>query len=289
MSGPLSNLDPIRWPAPAKLNLFLYVNGQRPDGYHELQTLFQFVDKADYLTIQVNQSGHISIAPESEIKLEDNLIFKAARALQQFSGTKLGAHIDVEKNLPMGGGLGGGSSDAATTLVALNQQWQLDYSNDVLADIGVKLGADVPIFIHGRAAIAEGVGEKLTSVEVAEPWYVIAVPPVHVATVSVFTHKELIRNTPKCSIEQLLQASWHNDCEPLVKKQYPEVAKAIDALIEYAPSRLTGTGACVFATCNNQQHAQSILDSCPAWLNGFVTQGSNESALYKQLKLRIKK
>ncbi|MFO6422891.1 4-(cytidine 5'-diphospho)-2-C-methyl-D-erythritol kinase [Motilimonas sp. KMU-193] len=286
MNGSSPSLEAIRWPAPAKLNLFLYINGQRPDGYHELQTLFQFIDKADYLTISCNQHGAITLSPDSDIPLADNLIYKAARALQQYGGTQLGADIQLEKNLPMGGGLGGGSSDAATTLVALNQQWQLNYPNQVLAEIGVKLGADVPIFIHGLAAIAEGVGEKLTSVEVDEPWYVIASPQVHVSTASVFTHKELIRNTPKRPLEQLLTTDWHNDCEPLVKKQYPEVAKAIDALIEYAPSRLTGTGACVFATCQSQQQAQSILDNCPAWLNGFVAQGSNQSALYKQLNLR---
>ncbi len=288
MNGSSPSLEAIRWPAPAKLNLFLYINGQRPDGYHELQTLFQFIDKSDYLTISCNHHGAITLTPDSEIALTDNLIYKAARALQQYSGTELGADIQLEKNLPMGGGLGGGSSDAATTLVALNQQWQLNYSNQVLAEIGVKLGADVPIFIHGLASVAEGVGEKLTSVEIDEPWYVIATPQVHVSTAAVFTHKELIRNTPKRPLAQLLSTDWHNDCEPLVKKQYPEVAKAIDALIEYAPSRLTGTGACVFATCQSQQQAQSILDNCPAWLNGFVAQGSNQSALYKQLKLRNK-
>lgn len=289
MSGPLINLEPIRWPAPAKLNLFLYINGQRPDGYHELQTLFQFIERADYLTIQANLTGQITLAPSSDIKLEDNLIYKAAIALQQASGTEFGADIQLEKNLPMGGGLGGGSSDAATTLVALNQQWQLNYTPQALAKIGVTLGADVPIFIHGRAAIAQGVGELLTDVDIEQPWYVVVMPPVHVSTVSVFTHKGLTRNTAKRSISALLTSPWHNDCESLVKKQYPEVAKAIDALIEYAPSRLTGTGACVFATCKNQQHAQSVLDACPAWLNGFVTQGSNQSALYKHLNYENKK
>lgn len=274
----------IAWPAPAKLNLFLYINGQREDGYHELQTLFQFVEWADTLTVTANASGQITLSPTIDgVAEQDNLIIKAALALQQASGCSLGAHIELDKKLPMGGGLGGGSSDAATCLHALNYHWQLGFSDQQLAAIGVKLGADVPIFISGRAAIAEGVGEILHPVTVDEAWYVIVKPEVHVSTVDVFKHKLLTRNTKKQDIATLLSNPWHNDCESLVKKQYPEVAKAIDALIEYAPSRLTGTGACVFATCASQGQAQNIIDSCPTWLNGFVTQGRNLSALREQL------
>ncbi|RJG51220.1 4-(cytidine 5'-diphospho)-2-C-methyl-D-erythritol kinase [Motilimonas pumila] len=276
--------DTLAWPAPAKLNLFLYINGQREDGYHELQTLFQFVDLADSLEVTANNSGDITLTPAIEgVALQDNLIFKAAQALQDASGCQLGAHIKLDKKLPMGGGLGGGSSDAATCLHALNYHWCLGFSDEQLAAIGVKLGADVPIFISGRAAVAEGVGEILHPVNVTESWYVIVKPEVHVSTVDVFKHKLLTRNTKKREIATLLNTPWHNDCESLVKKQYPEVAKAIDALIEYAPSRLTGTGACVFATCASQGQAQNIIDSCPTWLNGFVTQGRNQSALRQRL------
>ncbi len=269
-----------RWPAPAKLNLFLNITGQRANGYHELQTLFQFIDVCDYLTFEPNRSGKINITPGIEgVRTEDNLIYKAAAALRAYGEAELGASINLEKNLPMGGGLGGGSSDAATTLVALNQLWNLHLPSDKLAEIGVKLGADIPIFINGQASVAEGVGEILTPACPEQLWYFVAVPDCHVSTVSIFTDPDLIRDTPKQPIDTLLSSKWKNDCEPLVKKRHPEVAKIAAWLLEYAPSRLTGTGACVFASCNSRQDAQSIMDNAPHWLHGFVARGRNQSPL----------
>jgi len=282
------HIEKIRWPAPAKLNLFLYITGQRPDGYHNLQTLFQFIDRCDFLTINANKSGRISIAPEiAGVPLESNLIYKAARLLQEHTQCPLGAHIELEKNLPMGGGLGGGSSDAATTLVALNYHWQLNLSEQTLATLGVKLGADVPIFIHGKAAIAEGVGEKLTSVFPKQPHYLIAVPNCHISTPDVFKNPSLKRDTKKLSHEQLMSNKWTNDCQPCVKKNYPEVAKTIDWLLEYAPTQMTGTGACVFSTFEQACDAESLAKKSPNWLSCFTTKGVNISPLRELLTTKL--
>lgn len=274
----------IRWPAPAKLNLFLYINGQRKDGYHELQTLFQFIDICDYLTITANLSGEIRIAENIQgVELADNLIYKAAMLLKKIAPDNAGALIELEKNLPMGGGLGGGSSDAATTLVALNYLWELNLQPQQLAEMGVTLGADVPVFVLGKAAIAEGVGELLTPINPAENAYLLAVPDCPISTVSIFQETSLIRNTKKQNHPLLMSQDWHNDCQPCVKNNYPKVANAIDWLIEYAPTRLTGTGACVFSTFNSLNDAQTVLDSAPEWLNAFITQGLNNSPLNELL------
>lgn len=273
-------IETIRWPAPAKLNLFLYINGQRSDGYHELQTLFQFIDICDYLTITPNCSGKITLTENiTDVPLTDNLIYKAAMLLKSHAPANAGAHIKIEKNLPMGGGLGGGSSDAATTLVALNFHWGLNLATQELAKLGVQLGADVPIFIFGKAAIAEGVGELLTPAVPAPKTYLVAIPDCHISTPSVFQAVELIRNTEKQSHQKLMFNNWSNDCQPCVKNNYPKVAKVIDWLIEYAPTRLTGTGSCVFSTFNSIHDAQVVLDKTPEWLKGFITQGLNNSPL----------
>ena len=280
--------ETIRWPAPAKLNLFLYINGQRDDGYHELQTLFQFIDLCDYLTITANQSGRVSITPEIDgLPINDNLIYKAAMLLKQHGDKQLGATIHLEKNLPMGGGLGGGSSDAATTLLALNYHWDLNLTKTQLAQIGLSLGADLPIFIAGEASLAEGVGEQLTSVHPIENHYIVATPDCHISTPIVFQDKDLIRDTPKCSLAQLMSQNWLNNCEPIVKNSYPKVAKVIDWLVEYGPTRLTGTGACVFSTFATAQEAQVVLDKSPSWLTAFSCKGLNTSpvnALLSTLK-----
>ncbi|WP_417698360.1 4-(cytidine 5'-diphospho)-2-C-methyl-D-erythritol kinase [Psychromonas sp.] len=282
------HIEKIRWPAPAKLNLFLYITGQRSDGYHNLQTLFQFIEHCDFLTISANKSGKITITPEIQgVPLESNLIYRAARLLQEHTHCSLGAHIELEKNLPMGGGLGGGSSDAATTLVALNYHWQLNLSDQTLAAIGVKLGADVPIFVHGKAAIAEGVGEKLTSVSPAQPYYLIAVPSCHISTPDVFKNPSLKRDTKKLSHEQLMSNKWTNDCQPCVKKNYPEVAKTIDWLLEYAPTQMTGTGACVFSTFEHADDAELLAKKSPSWLNCFTTKGVNISPLRELLTTKL--
>ncbi len=276
---------PSTWPSPAKLNLFLYINGQRSDGYHELQTLFQFVDHGDAITFTPNHSGKVTISPEwPDVPLESNLIYKAAVALQAASQCKYGVDITIDKVLPMGGGLGGGSSNAATTLVALNHLWQTELSEDELAEIGIKLGADVPVFVRGKAAFAEGVGEIFQSAEPKEKYYLVVKPPVDVSTVSIFKHPKLIRNTPKRDLSALLEHKYENDCEKIVTELHPEVDKALSWLLEYAPSRLTGTGACVFAEFDTIEHADTVLRQLPDWLDGFVAKGVNTSPLLTTLQ-----
>ncbi|ODA31862.1 4-(cytidine 5'-diphospho)-2-C-methyl-D-erythritol kinase [Veronia pacifica] len=272
------------WPSPAKLNLFLYITGQRADGYHELQTLFQFLDYGDTLSITPNDSGHITLSPELEgVPLESNLIFKAASALKKRSGITKGVHIHLDKVLPMGGGIGGGSSNAATTLVALNKLWNLGLDENTLAEIGVALGADVPVFVRGRTAFAEGIGERLQPAEAPEKWFLVAKPAVSIATESIFSHPDLPRNTPSRALTELLSTKNENDCEKIVRELFPEVDKALAWLLEYAPSRLTGTGACVFAEFDSEQEARDVHKNLPDWLSGFVAQGVNRSPLLSAL------
>ncbi|HDM8138489.1 4-(cytidine 5'-diphospho)-2-C-methyl-D-erythritol kinase [Vibrio harveyi] len=273
-----------RWPSPAKLNLFLYINGRTENGYHELQTLFQFVDHGDELTIQANDSGEITISPEIEgVPLQDNLIWKAATALQRYAKCSYGAHIDLHKILPMGGGIGGGSSNAATTLVALNYLWQTHLSDDELAKIGLALGADVPVFVRGFAAFAEGVGEKLSPAHPDEKWYLVVRPNVSIATADIFGHPDLTRNTPKRDLETLLNTPSVNDCEKIVRMLYPEVDKQLSWLLQYAPSRLTGTGSCVFAEFSSKSEAETILAQLSDKVSAFVAQGRNISPLKETL------
>ncbi|KLV01411.1 kinase [Photobacterium aquae] len=273
-----------QWPAPAKLNLFLYITGRRPDGYHELQTLFQFLDYGDTLTITANTSNAINLTPTIEgVATEDNLIYRAAVALRERAGITAGADIHIDKILPMGGGLGGGSSNAATTLVALNALWQANLSTDELAEIGLALGADVPVFVRGFSAFAEGVGEKLQPAEPEEKWYLVVKPEVNIATVDIFTHPELKRDSKKRSLDALLAGIYGNDCEKIVRSLHREVDNALSWLLEYAPSRLTGTGACVFAEFSTQQAADATLNKLPDWLHGFVAKGVNTSPLMTAL------
>jgi 4-diphosphocytidyl-2-C-methyl-D-erythritol kinase len=278
------------WPAPAKLNLFLYITGRRPDGYHNLQTLFQFLDYGDTLTITPDSSGDIRLlTPLDDVPDEENLIVRAARALMQEASGRgtlpphAGAQIALEKRLPMGGGLGGGSSDAATVLVALNHQWQTGLSVDELAAIGVRLGADVPVFIRGHAAFAEGVGEQLQPAAPAEKWYLVAHPGVSIATPQIFGDPELTRDSPTRSLDVLLQLPFHNDCESVARKRFREVDELVSWLLEYAPSRLTGTGACVFAEFNTESAARQVLELAPEWIRGFVARGLNTSPLQRTL------
>ncbi|CCN32733.1 4-diphosphocytidyl-2-C-methyl-D-erythritol kinase [Vibrio nigripulchritudo SO65] len=272
------------WPSPAKLNLFLYITGQRPNGYHELQTLFQFIDHGDELVIQANQTGEITLTPEIEgVSLEDNLIWKAATALQKKAGCQLGAHIELDKVLPMGGGIGGGSSNAATALVALNYLWQTNLGDDELADIGLALGADVPVFVRGHAAFAEGVGEELYSAEPEEKVYLVIRPNVSIATADIFTHPQLTRNTPKRDLATLLDTPYENDCEKIVRILYPEVDKQLSWLLQYAPSRLTGTGSCIFGEFSSKKEANSVLSQLPDDVHAFVAAGVNLSPLKERL------
>ncbi|MEG3128217.1 4-(cytidine 5'-diphospho)-2-C-methyl-D-erythritol kinase [Pantoea cypripedii] len=278
------------WPAPAKLNLFLYITGRRPDGYHNLQTLFQFLDYGDTLTITPDSSGDIRLlTPLDDVPDEENLIVRAARALMQAASLRgslppqAGAQISLEKRLPMGGGLGGGSSDAATVLVALNHLWQTGLSVDELATLGVRLGADVPVFVRGQAAFAEGVGEQLQPAAPAEKWYLVAHPGVSIATPQIFGDPELTRDSPTRSLDELLQLPFHNDCESVARKRFREVDELVSWLLEYAPSRLTGTGACVFAEFNTESAARQVLELAPGWIRGFVARGLNISPLQRTL------
>ncbi|WP_433640580.1 4-(cytidine 5'-diphospho)-2-C-methyl-D-erythritol kinase [Kluyvera georgiana] len=278
------------WPSPAKLNLFLYITGQRPDGYHTLQTLFQFLDYGDTLTITPRCDGQLRLlTPVTGVPDEENLIIRAARLLMKAAAETgrlpagSGADISIEKRLPMGGGLGGGSSNAATVLVALNHLWQCGLPEDELATLGLTLGADVPVFVRGHAAFAEGVGEVLTPVDVAEKWYLVAHPGVSIPTPIIFRDPELPRNTPVRSIETLLNCEFGNDCEVIARKRFREVDDVLSWLLEYAPSRLTGTGACVFAEFDTELAARQVLEQAPEWLQGFVAKGVNLSPLKQAL------
>lgn len=279
-----------QWPSPAKLNLFLYITGQRADGYHTLQTLFQFLDYGDIISIELRDDGDIRLlTPVEGVEHEDNLIVRAARLLMKTAADSgrlsmgSGANISIDKRLPMGGGLGGGSSNAATVLVALNHLWQCGLSMDELAEMGLTLGADVPVFVRGHAAFAEGVGEILMPVDPPEKWYLVAHPGVKYSNTGDFKDPELPRNTPKRSIETLLKCEFSNDCEVIARKRFREVDAVLSWLLEYAPSRLTGTGACVFAEFDTESEARQVLEQAPEWLNGFVAKGVNLSPLHRAM------
>ncbi len=269
-----------RWPAPAKLNLFLHITGRRSDGYHDLQTVFQLIDLADDIHIQLRTDGLIERPAGAEgVPAEADLVVRAARALQAATATSLGASLTVTKRIPMGGGLGGGSSDAATVLVALNRMWKCGLNEDDLAAIGVKLGADVPVFVRGHSAWAEGRGERLTPLELPESWFALVHPQVHVPTATVFQAPELTRNSPPITMGGFFQSGGRNDFEPVVRARYPEVARALDWLGHFAPARLTGTGSCIFAPCAAQDEAQDIVTRVPAPWRGMVARGMNVSPL----------
>lgn len=276
------------WPAPAKLNLFLQIVGRRPDGYHELQTCFQFVDLCDDIRIAVREDGIIRRgAGAAGVLPEADLCVRAALALQAASGSTLGADISVIKRIPMGAGLGGGSSDAATCLVALNRLWGLGLPVPELAAIGLKLGADVPVFVHGRAAWGEGVGERLTPLLGAaappEHNYLIIKPNVFVSTALVFQDPELTRNSAPITIHGFLASGGRNDCLAVVRRRYPEVARAIDWLSAFGAAQLTGTGACIFMACERTR-AREIVGRLPPGLEAFMVRGLNDSPLLERLK-----
>ena len=276
------------WPAPAKLNLFLHIVGRRPDGYHELQTCFQFVDLCDEITIQVRADGRIRrVVALADVAEDADLCVRAARALQAAAGCPLGADIGVLKRIPMGGGLGGGSSDAATCLVALNHLWQLHWSVDDLAALGLKLGADVPVFVRGRAAWAEGIGERLTPLYAPlaplEANYLILKPNIGVGTAQVFQDPELTRNSAPITIHGFLASGGRNDCLGVVRRRYPEVARVLDWLSDFGPARLTGTGACVFVACETMDRGREILRKLPPAIDAFLARGLNDSPLLERL------
>lgn len=272
------------WLAPAKLNLFLHIVGRRADGYHLLQTAFQFINLCDTLGFDITRDGRIERTRDiPEVAPETDLTLRAALLLQQATGTSLGARITCEKKIPLGGGLGGGSSDAATTLVALNHLWNTGQSVDQLAQLGVRLGADVPVFVRGHAAWAEGVGELLTPIDPPEPWYVVIHPLCHVSTAEIFKLPELTRNTSPIKIRDFFAGSGRNDCESAVRARYPAVGAALDWLAKFSTARMTGTGACVFAAFPTEARAREIAMLTPPEWRGFVAEGLNRSPLRAQL------
>ena len=273
------------WPAPAKLNLFLHVTGRRADGYHELQTLFQLIDLADEMALTVREDGVIERpAGPIDVMPEDDLAVRAARALKAATGSPLGVSIRLRKRIPVGGGLGGGSSDAATALLALNELWGCGLSNPELARLGLPLGADVPVFIKGSSAWAEGVGERLTPVTLPEAWYVIVHPGVHVRTGRVFQSPELTRNSSLITIRAFFESGGRNDCEPVVRTQFPQVAEALEWLGRYAGAHLTGTGSCVFAACASAIEAERLAARVPDRWKSYVARGLNTSPVHDRLK-----
>ncbi len=276
-------------PAPAKLNLFLHVIGRRADGYHLLQTLFRFIDLSDTLTFTLRTDGAVRRTNVIEgVPPEQDLCVRAARLLQQQTGCRLGADIEVEKRIPMGGGLGGGSSDAATTLLALNRLWRLGLPRQRLMQLGLTLGADVPVFVFGENAFAEGVGEQLQSCSLAEAWYVVLCPPVQVPTVQIFTDPELTRNTISMTMRALPKGldfragarnGLKNDLQPVACKLYPAVGEHLAWLAQFAPALMTGSGACVFAEFDTEAEAQAVLRQLPGKMRGFVARGLQQHPL----------
>ena len=270
----------VGFPAPAKLNLMLRVVGRRPDGYHLLQTVFRFIDYGDVVRVRVRRDRDIRrLQALPGVAAADDLTLRAAQALQTATGTPLGADISVEKCLPMGGGLGGGSSDAATTLMALNHLWATGWSRKRLQDLALQLGADVPVFIYGQTAQGEGIGEILTSVAASPAWYLVLVPPVAVVTSKVFQHPELKRDSEKLKMHGFSMPVG-NDLEPLVCRLYPEVARHLAWLKSVGGAQMTGSGACVFAAFEDESAARRALASCPPDMRGFVARGLDAHPLH---------
>lgn len=279
------NTPRLTLPAPAKLNLMLHILGRRPDGYHELQTLFQFLDYGDELSFSVRDDGVIRLHTEMPgVPHDSNLIVKAAKKLQEQSGCPLGMDIWIEKKLPMGGGIGGGSSNAATTLLGLNHLWQLGWDEDQLAALGLTLGADVPVFVHGHAAFAEGVGEILTPADPEEPWYLVLVPQVSVSTAEIFSDPLLTRDSLPIKVRPVPKGNSRNDCRSVVERRYPDVRNALNLLGNFTEAKLTGTGSCVFGAFPSKAEAVKVSALLAETLTGFVAKGSNISMLHRKLQ-----
>ncbi|MCX8656514.1 MULTISPECIES: 4-(cytidine 5'-diphospho)-2-C-methyl-D-erythritol kinase [unclassified Gilliamella] len=276
-----------QWCSPAKLNLFLYITGRRPDNYHDLQTIFQFIDYCDVVTFNMRQDNQINLLTEFvNVPVDKNLMIIAANHLKSYANRQdLGVDITIDKKIPMGGGLGGASSNAATVLVALNQLWQLNLKTATLIEIGRQIGADVPIFIYGQAAFAQGIGDQFLTVDIPQYWYLVTYPNIEISTVKVFNDPELTRNTPSRNLDDLLALSFdqfRNDCEMVVRKRYPIVDKVIRYLSQFAPTRLTGTGACIFTQCQTEREAKQIQQKLNNnfQVPSFVVKALNKSPLY---------
>jgi len=278
--------DSLTLTSPAKLNLFLHITGRRPDGYHNLQTLFQLLDYGDLVSVKTRPDKTITISPDlATVATADNLMYRAARALQAHmqahGATPLGADIHIDKRLPMGGGIGGGSSNAATTLVALNHLWRAGASRETLTHIGAALGADVPVFVQGHSAWAEGIGEQLTPLTLPEKWFLVLCPNCHVSTREVFCHKDLTRGTRPIKVAAFSHEGSQNDCQELVRKLYKEVDKALIWLMKFSNhARMTGTGACVFAAFDSASEAKRVLAQRPKNMTGFIGRGINRAPYY---------
>ena len=277
---------PLQLCSPAKLNLMLHITGRRDDGYHLLETVFQFIDLCDHLEFDSNDDGSIRrLTGNTAIPEDDDITLTAARLLQSVCNTGMGVNICIDKQIPVGGGLGGGSSNAATCLLALNQLWNLGLSLDRLAELGLQLGADVPVFVHGHAAWATGVGECLTPVELEQPYYLVIHPKIGVSTAKIFSSRELTRNCDPITIRAFLEGSGKNVCEPVVCGLYPQVAEAIDWLSQFAATSLTGTGACLFAPFDSLEQADAVKSQVPERWDAQVAKGLNISPLHQQLGL----
>ena len=273
------------WPAPAKLNLLLHVVGRRADGYHRLQTVFQLLDWGDTIRLRVREDGVISrVAGLENVAAEDDLVVRAARALQSASGCKFGADIAVEKRIPAGAGLGGGSSDAATVLVVLNALWKTHLSEDALAEVGRRLGADVPVFVRGRSAWAEGVGDELTTIDLPPRHFVIVDPQIAVSTAALFQAPELTRDTPPTTISRFLAGmETANAFAPVARGRFPQVAAALDWLGRFGEARLSGSGGCGFVAVASQRDAEDIVRQCPPHFRAWTARGVNRSPLHEAL------
>lgn len=271
----------VRQLAPAKLNLFLHILGRRPDGYHSLQTVFQFLDYGDDLEFSLREDGKINLI--SSVNITNNLILKAAHLLQELAPTRLGIDIKLIKRIPLGGGLGGGSSDAATVLVTLNHLWQLNLPRSELLNLGLQLGADVPVFIQGQAAWAEGIGEKLSPLDLNEPWYLILSPPCSIPTAEIFSTPELTRNTRPITIGNFLEDNvlTRNDFEPIVRRDYPMVAQGLDWLNQFGEGKLSGSGSSVFLALPSELEAKRIAEQTPKLFKAIIAKGLNTSPLFK--------
>jgi len=268
------------FPAPAKLNLFLHIVGRRADGYHLLQSVFRLIDRHDTLHLRITDNGSIRRMQEIPgVPEAQDLCVRAARLLQQHTDCQLGVDIRLEKRLPMGGGLGGGSSDAATALLALNRLWQLDLPRSTLLQLGLQLGADVPVFVFGQNAWAEGIGEKLQAISLPAAWYVVLTPAAHVATAQVFTSEQLTRDTNPAKMAAFFKGYGHNDLEPVVCQQYPAVASALNWLKQFGDARMSGSGASVFLECDSEVEAQRIFSLKPESVAGFIAAGLDQHPL----------
>lgn len=283
-------MNEINCPAPAKLNLFLHVIGRRPDGYHELETVFRFLDYGDVVHLRLrNDARIVRVQPLEGVPEEQDLCVRAARLLQQAAGVPLGVEISLNKRLPMGGGLGGGSSDAASVLLGLNRLWKLDWSRERLQALALQLGADVPVFVFGQSAFAQGVGERLQAVTLRPAWYLVLVPPAHVSTPKIFAHQQLTRDSKSIRITDFSEAGQllsltRNDLQAVACLEYPVVAEYLAWLNQYAPARMTGSGACVFAEFPDEIQAQKIFAMLPEDMRGFVARGMDRHPLYDLAK-----